>query len=81
MHSPSFIALVASYLKLAKQCVDDEVVAIMPCDPYTEAEYFHTIGRMVECVEASVADLVLMGITPIYPSEKYGYVVPVVLGT
>lgn len=70
------IALAASYLKLAKQCADDEVVVIMPCDPYTEAEYFHTIGRMVKCVESNVADLVLMGITPTYPSEKYGYVIP-----
>lgn len=70
------IALAASYLKLAKQCADDEVVVIMPCDPYTELGYFETIGKMVECVKANVADLVLMGIKPTYPSEKYGYVVP-----
>ena len=48
----------------------------MPCDPYTEAGYFHTIAKMVQCVERNVADLVLMGITPTYPSVKYGYVVP-----
>ena len=48
----------------------------MPCDPYTELGYFKTISKMAECVEANVADLVLMGITPTYPSEKYGYVVP-----
>src|SRR5574344_609163 len=70
------IALAASYLKYAKNCSDDEVVVIMPCDPYTELEYFHTIGRMVECVEKNVADLVLMGIAPTYPSAKYGYVIP-----
>ena len=70
------IALAASYLKLAKNCPDDEVVVIMPCDPYTEAGYFETIGKMVQCVQADVAELVLMGITPTYPSEKYGYVVP-----
>lgn len=70
------IALAASYLKFDKGCADDEVVVIMPCDPYTEAGYFETIGKMVECVEANVADLVLMGITPTYPSEKFGYVVP-----
>ena len=70
------IALAASYLKLAKQCPEDEVVVIMPCDPYTELGYFETIGKMVECVKANVADLVLMGIQPTYPSEKYGYVVP-----
>lgn len=71
------IALAASYLKYAKGCEDDEVVVIMPCDPYTEAGYFKTIGKMVECVKENVADLVLMGIQPTYPSEKYGYVVPV----
>ena len=70
------IALAASYLCLAKNCSDDEVVVIMPCDPYTEIGYFETIGRMVECVKQDVAELVLMGITPTYPSEKYGYVVP-----
>ena len=70
------IALAASYLKLAKNCPDDEVVVIMPCDPFTEAGYFATIGKMAVCVERNVADLVLMGITPTYPSEKYGYVVP-----
>ena len=71
------IALASGYLKLEKGCPDDEVVVIMPCDPFTEAGYFETIGRMVKCVEADVAELVLMGITPTYPSEKYGYVVPV----
>ena len=71
------IALAASYLSLEKKCSDDEVVVIMPCDPYTELGYFQTISKMVECVEQNVADLVLMGITPTYSSEKYGYVVPV----
>ena len=70
------IALAASYLSLEKKCSDDEVVVIMPCDPYTELGYFETIGKMMECVKANVADLVLMGIKPTYPSEKYGYIVP-----
>lgn len=70
------IALAASFLSLEKKCLDDEIVVIMPCDPYTEIEYFHTISQIVQCVEANVADLVLMGIKPTYPSTKYGYVVP-----
>lgn len=70
------IALAASYLSLKKSCSDDEVVVIMPCDPYTEAGYFETIGKMVKCVEKNAAELVLMGIKPTYPSSKFGYVVP-----
>ncbi len=72
------IALASAYLAYEKGCADDEVVVIMPCDPYTEMGYFETIGRMVEAVSNDAAELVLMGIKPTYASEKYGYVVPVV---
>ena len=70
------IALAASFLKLKKKCEDNEVVVIMPCDPYTELDYYHAVANMVNCVENNVADLILMGIKPTYPSTKYGYVVP-----
>lgn len=70
------IALAVSYLAMERKCDDDEVVVVMPCDVFTTSEYFTTIKKMVEVVENDVADLVLMGITPTYPSEKFGYVVP-----
>lgn len=70
------IALAASYLKYEKSCADEEVVVVMPCDPFTEAGYFKVIEQMVHAVDDNVAELVLMGITPTYPSVKYGYVVP-----
>jgi len=71
------IALAASYMHLVKQCPDDETVVVMPSDPYTELGYFHTIAKMAEEVQRDTAELVLMGITPTYPSEKYGYIVPI----
>lgn len=70
------IALAAAYLQKEKHCHADETVVVMPCDPYTESGYFSTIAKMVEAVEASAADLVLMGITPTNPSSKFGYIVP-----
>ena len=70
------ICLAASYLEKEAGCGRDEVVVVMPCDPYTEADYFATIARMAEAVEHRAADLVLMGIRPTYPSAKYGYVIP-----
>ena len=70
------IALSASYLSKQLGCGPDEVVVIMPCDPFTEAGYFETVKCMAGAVEAGSADLVLMGIRPTYPSEKFGYVVP-----
>ncbi len=70
------IALATAYLAKEKKCCADEVVIVMPCDPYTETDYFRAIAQMSETVTKKVADLVLMGITPTYPSAKYGYVVP-----
>lgn len=69
------IALAAEYLKMEKGCPDDEIVVVMPCDPYTEAGYFETIDKMVQAVEQNAAELVLMGIKPTYASPKYGYIV------
>lgn len=70
------IVLACSYL-VSKGMPADEPVVVMPCDSYTEDKYFGVIGRMAEAVERGVADLVLMGIKPTYPSSKYGYIVPV----
>ena len=70
------IALASSYLAYERKCSTDEIVIIMPCDPYTEAGYFDTIRRIADAVKNNVAELVLMGVKPTYPSAKYGYVVP-----
>ena len=70
------IALAVSYLKSVKGIADDEVVIVLPVDPYAEAEYFNTLTRMEAAVKNGAGDLVLMGIKPTYPSAKYGYIVP-----
>lgn len=70
------ICLACEYLKKVKHCSSDEVVVVMPCDPYTEAGYFKSIIQMANGVENVGADLIVMGIAPTYPSSKYGYVLP-----
>ena len=70
------IALASSYLAYKRKCSTDEIIIVMPCDPYTETGYFETIRRIADAVKNNVAELVLMGINPTYPSAKYGYVVP-----
>lgn len=70
------IALASAYLALEKQCPEDELVVVMPCDPYTEQGYFDTIAKMCEAAGQNAAELILMGIAPTYPSQKYGYIVP-----
>ena len=70
------IALACLYLQKEKHCAKDEVVVVMPSDPYTENGYFQAIRRMAEAASQKTADLVLMGIEPTYASTKYGYIIP-----
>lgn len=70
------IALSSAYLAMEKECGPDEVVVVVPCDPYTEKGYFDTLVKMAAAVETRRADLVLMGICPTSPSTKFGYIVP-----
>ncbi|GAB6676600.1 sugar phosphate nucleotidyltransferase [Bacillus cereus] len=70
------IALAASYL-YSKEHVDlDEVIGVLPVDPYVENSFFERLLDLEKALNSSNADLGLMGITPTYPSEKYGYIVP-----
>ena len=70
------ICLACEYLAMECGCPDDEVIVIMPCDPFTEEGYFNAIRDMAAAASANIADLMVMGITPTYPSGKYGYIVP-----
>lgn len=70
------IALATAYLH-DKQGVDaDETVVVCPVDPYVESDYFQMLEKLSMQAEKGEANLVLMGIEPTYPSEKYGYIIP-----
>lgn len=70
------IALATAYLK--KQGVkDDASVVVCPVDPYVEKSYFEALRELSdEASKDGAAELTLMGIIPTYPSEKYGYIIP-----
>nr|WP_296959537.1 sugar phosphate nucleotidyltransferase [uncultured Mediterraneibacter sp.] len=70
------IALAASYLKDVLGVEEEESVVVCPVDPYVENDYFEALKELGERAEVSSANLVLMGIEPTYPSEKYGYIIP-----
>lgn len=69
------ILLAAAYLKYEKNIDDNESVLVLPVDPYAENAYFETLIKMDKAIQDSNSDMVLMGIEPTYPSEKYGYII------
>lgn len=70
------IALAAAYLRQKKELALDDVIIVCPVDPYTDNSYFENFKRLENIAASGECNLTLMGITPTYPSEKYGYLLP-----
>ena len=71
------IALAAAYLKDVRKVDLSEPVVVCPVDPFVNEDYFEKLKDLSEEAKKGEANLVLMGIEPTYPSEKYGYIIPV----
>lgn len=70
------IVLAICYLHDVLKISAEEAVVICPVDPYVENEYFAALEELSKLAEQEETGLVLLGITPTYPSEKYGYILP-----
>lgn len=70
------IALAASYLYSIKKVSLNEVVGILPVDPFVEDKFFERVLDLEEALNISDAELALIGVKPTFPSSKYGYIVP-----
>lgn len=70
------IALATSYLVDKMGVSSEETVVVCPVDPYVNDDYFEALKKLSNQADKGEANLVLMGIEPTYPSEKYGYIIP-----
>ncbi|BCG57606.1 sugar phosphate nucleotidyltransferase [Paenibacillus sp. URB8-2] len=70
------IALTAVYLYSVEGVLPDETVAILPVDPYVEGSFFGAVSELEQALDATGANLALIGVVPEHPSEKYGYIIP-----
>ena len=70
------IALATAYLHDVQGVDENEAVVVCPVDPYVNNDYFQALSRLGQLAAEGDANLVLMGIEPTYPSEKYGYIIP-----
>ncbi len=69
------IALAVSYLHDVQGIALSEPVVVSPVDPYVGDNFFATFKQLTTQISDNFP-LVLMGIEPTYPSEKYGYIIP-----
>ncbi|WP_134686082.1 sugar phosphate nucleotidyltransferase [Brevibacillus migulae] len=71
------IALASSYLHSVKSIAVDEVVIVMPVDPYVDDHFFEKVKELEQIIRQSAMDIALIGVKPDYPSTKYGYILPI----
>lgn len=70
------IMLACSYFASELNASEEDTVIVMPIDTYADQPYYDSILSLDSVVQNGTADLVLLGVEPTYPSEKYGYIVP-----
>lgn len=70
------ILLACAHLTSERGAARDDTVVVMPIDTYAAQEYYDMLPRIDGAVQEGASDLVLLGVAPTHPSEKYGYIVP-----
>lgn len=70
------IVLATVYLSEIMKVDKNEPVVVCPVDPYVDDEYFNALKTLYDLANTSESNLVLMGINPTHPSEKFGYIIP-----
>lgn len=70
------IMLAAAHLDFVQGAEPNDAVIVMPIDAYADQAFYDCIPRMAEVVKSGISDIVLLGVEPTNPSEKYGYILP-----
>ncbi|MDR2647016.1 MAG: NTP transferase domain-containing protein [Oscillospiraceae bacterium] len=70
------VALACAHLSWRQNVPPNETVLVLPIDSYVNDDYFQLLAGIEAAMERDAADIFLVGATPTYPSQKYGYILP-----
>ena len=70
------IALASLYLRDILGVNNQDPVIVCPVDPFVNEDYFIRFKELSQRTINTDENIILMGIQPTYPSEKYGYILP-----
>jgi mannose-1-phosphate guanylyltransferase len=68
------ISLATAYLRDCQGAALDEVVVVLPVDPYVDQTYFEKLRDLERLLHETSSEMVLMGVQPTEPSSKFGYI-------
>ncbi|WP_079474787.1 sugar phosphate nucleotidyltransferase [Marinococcus halophilus] len=70
------VALAASYLFSVEKASPEEVIVMLPVDAFVDTSFFENFKLLERLIQEGTSDMALIGVKPVYPSTKYGYIVP-----
>jgi len=70
------ISLASLYLHYVESVSKDETIIVSPVDPYVNDDFFYFFDKLDAAAQHADSEIVLLGVKPTGPSEKYGYIVP-----
>ncbi len=70
------IALAGAYLNDKLEFDYNECMAVCPIDPFVENSFYEIVRETEKYITEYGSNLILIGIEPTYPSERYGYIIP-----
>lgn len=70
------IMLACAHLAFEQGASMNDPVVVMPIDTFAEQAYYNSIGAVADAVMKEEFDLVLLGVSPTYPSSRFGYILP-----
>jgi len=70
------ISLACTYLYSNQKVDPNEIIFVLPVDPFVETIFFEKLFDLEKLIVEKNLKLGLIGVNPIIPSEKYGYIVP-----
>ena len=70
------IALACTYIYSIEHVSRDEVMTVLPVDPFVQDDFFERVKDLELALNKSKANIALIGVKPTYPSVKYGYILP-----
>ncbi len=70
------IMLACAYLALEKEVALDETVIVLPVDSFADLSFFSAMTMLDKIIKNNLSNIALVGIKPVIPTGKYGYIVP-----
>lgn len=70
------IMLACANIEYNQGANSDDTVIVLPIDSFADQDFYNSSIMLDKMIQKGVCNIALLGAKPLYPSAKYGYIVP-----